>query len=141
MTDNQPSGKETLLGVINQEVAVQRRWRSANRVLYITTASITIVASICAGIVGGFEHAKYSAIFAGMAAIFATTEKALRLQDRWRFHLKTLMRYESAKLELEVAGNVADVLKKVQQVMEDYPDGVPLSAQPLHQVVPEISSS
>jgi len=108
-------------------------------VLYIITASITIIGSICAAIVAGFEHATYSALLAGAAALFATGEKALRFQDRYVFHLKTLTQYESAKLELELGAEVTDVLPKVKQVIEHYADGLPISHEPIHPVPPERS--
>ena len=139
MDSDQLTPKQILLGVMTDEIAKQKKWHRVNMVMYITAASITIIGSICAAIVGGFEHAKYSAILAGAAALFATAEKALRFQDRYKFHLKTVTQFESAKLQLEVGGDVNELSRKVQQIIEQYADGLPVSEH-IRQIPPEAVS-
>jgi hypothetical protein len=136
MNAEQRTPQQVLQDVLAKEIAQQKKWHRANFVLYVIAASITIIGSICAAIVGGFEHAKYSAILAGSAALFATAEKALRFQDRYKFHLKTVSQFESAKLSLDLGNDVNEVSHKVQHIIENYADGLPISDH-IHQVPPE----
>ncbi len=129
--------REVLLNVVIAKIAQQLKWRKVAMVWYIASASIVIVGSTCAAVIAGFEHSTYAAIFAGAAAIFASAEKGLLLGDRWKFHLKMLMRYEGVKLEIESRqGNadLNDLLSEVRQIMEDYADGVPISPEAIRPI-------
>lgn len=120
------TGETSLLMELNQAISFQNKWRGITSVLHNGFSVLAIVSSSIATVAAGFSFSKEAAVFAALATVLLSSERILKLREKWIHHLQTGSKLDALRLNLRFgAKDDASVAEEMGQILQGYASALP----------------